>query len=601
MKKLLLLFLLVGILDSCENNDEINLEEQYLNGKSTIIATVLNYNEPVGEGITVITNPSTIELKTNTFGQVEFENIKSGKFDVYAYESSYGSGKTTVELQGDLQRIDINLLRSVNIEPNVTITFPANRQGFSNGEEIGFTASIHDNITSIEELIIKWESDIDGELTGSSITSEGTVLLKTASLSSAEHNIKLTVTNELGISSSHTVLINTLSPNSLNISLTQDLIFNISIDWDSSESDISKFELYRSTNTYDPGTLLSTLNSNVMNYVDYKVPYSESVFYYIKAYNSEGYSSKSNTVESKGSPVYEINAKQAEILPNSSMIYFRSGNKITSFDYEEMTIKNQSSFDGTIGYFNIENNGFGNELYIPNSDGWLYIYDLSTFELKESISVGVPVECVVSNGSGLLFTSVSPSPWWENPIRVFNRTSLSFIDGGGDFDDTRLKLLPSKNEIIEITTSISPIDMDYYQFDLSGNFVQHKNDKYHGDHPLDPDIFKISPSNNYLITSNKGAIYSADATMKYIGLLPRGSEYFSDFEFYETSIYAGLSTQKAIFVYDNTSFNKTKEIKTKGYPVFLFRKTDQLIVISSPNQFNSYNGPQTIGIEIIQL
>lgn len=601
MKKLLLLFLLVGVLGSCENNDEINLEEQYLNGESTIIVTVLNNNEPVGEGITVITNPSTIELKTNTFGQVEFENIKSGKYDVYAYESSYGSGKTTIELKGDLQRIDINLLRNVKIEPNVTIISPENRQGFSNGEEIGFTASIHDNITSTEELIIKWESDVDGELTGSSITSEGTVSLKTASLSSAEHNIKLTVTNELGISSSHTVLINTLSPNSLNISLTQDLNFNISIDWNSPESDISKFELYRSTNTYDPGTLLSTLNNNVMNYYDNKVPYSESVFYYIKAYNSEGYSSKSNTVESKGSPVYEINAKQAEILPNSSMIYFRSGNKITSFDYEEMTIKNQSSFDGTIGYFNIENNGFGNELYIPNSDGWIYIYDLSTFELKESISVGVPVECVVSNGSGLLFTSVSPSPWWEDPIRVFNRTSLSFIDGGGDHDDTRLKLLPSENEIIEITTSISPIDMDYYQFDLSGNFTQHKNDKYHGDHPLDPDIFKISPSNNYLITSNKGAIYSADATMTYIGLLPRGSEYFSDFEFSETSIYAGLSTQKAIFVYDNTSFNKTREIKTKGYPVFLFRKADELIVISSPNQFSSYNGPQTIGIEIIQL
>jgi hypothetical protein len=145
--------------------------------------------------------------------------------------------------------------------------------------------------------------------------------------------------------------------------------------------------------------------------------------------------------------------------------------------------------------------------------------------------------------------------------------------------------------------------MEYYQFDATGNFTQHTNDQYHGDHPLDADIFKVAPSNNYLVTSSKGAVYNANSSMTYIGSLPRGSDTFSDFEFNSTAtlIYAGLSTQKAIHIYDYQSLNKTGEIETKGYPVFLFRKGNELIVISSPTEFDNYNGPQSIGVEVHQL
>jgi hypothetical protein len=602
MKKILFGFLILNLLSSCVDED-LTPEEEILNGNSTIVATILRNHNPVGEGITVITNPFTYKLTTDAFGQVEFTDIQSGKYNIYAYVSSYGSGKSTVELKDDLQRIDIDILQGVLIEPYVNIISPEHNQGFADNEEIEFTANVNDNNTNIGDLSFKWESNKDGILSGASQSIGGKISLRTSKLSKADHYVKLTVTNQLGISSSDSVRINTLSPKSLNISLTQDADYNVSISWNAPIKEVSSLQVYRSTKEYNSETLIGTLSGSQTSFIDKLVPFSDSVFYYVKSYNSDGYSSKSNVVKSRGIPVFNINAVQAEMLANGSIIYLRSLNQIIGIDYKSLSVVKESSFNGNIGYFHVGNNGFGDELYIPNSDGWLYIYDLSTFNKKESINVGVSVECVISNNAGLLYTSVSPSPWWEDPLRVFNRASLSFVDGGGDFDNTRLRLLPSGSEIIEISTSVSPIDMDYYQFDVSGYFQQHTNDQYHGDHPLDANIFKIAPSNDYLVTSSQGAVYYANSSMKYIGSLPRGLDSFSDFEFNSsaTLIYAGLSTQKAIYIYDYQNLNKTGEIATKGYPVFLFRKGNELIVISTPTKFNSYNGPQKIGIEVHQL
>ncbi len=595
--------MILNIITSCGKEDDPTPNEELLNGNSTIVATVLNNNDPVGAGVTVITDPFTYELTTDAFGQVEFEDIASGKYDVYAYVRSYGSGKSTVELKNDLQRIDVDLVQGVFIQPYVDIISPEFNQGFADNEEIEFLANVHDNNTNIEDLNFEWTSNVDGVLAGGSLSADGKISLKTSTLTNAEHYVKLTVTNQLGISSSDSVLINTLSPKSLSINLTQDSEFNVTINWNAPANDVSSLEVFRSTDKNNSATSIATLSGSESSFTDNLVPFADSVFYYIKSFNNEGYSSKSNVAGAKGIPLFKINPEQAEMLLTGSIIYFRSGNQIIGIDYENLSITKESSFDGNIGYFHVGDNGYGDELYIPNSDGWLYIYDLANFSLKESINVGVPVECVISDGSGLLYTSVSPSPWWEDPLRVFNRTSLSFVDGGGDFNDARLRLLPSGNEIIEISTSISPIDMDYYLFDASGNFLQHTNDKYHGDHPLDPDIFKVAPLNNFLVTSSEGAIYNANSSMTYIGSLPRGSNSFSDFEFNSTatSIYAGLRTQKAIYIYDSQSLDKTGEIETKGYPVFLFRKGNELIVVSSPTEFSNFSGPQSIGVEVHQL
>ena len=602
MRRIFLLIAIAGFIVSCDPNNSI-LDDNYAEGNSTIVATVFNNNNPIGSGVKVVTDPFTYELTTDHYGQVKFENLPNGEFNVYAYLSSFGSGKATVELNDNLQNAEIHFKEGVLIEPYVNIISPENNQGFTGNQEIEFIANVRDNNTSIEDLQYEWESNIDGILSGGTISTDGQISLLTSSLSASEHYIKLIVTNQLGISSSDSVFINTLSPNSLNISVAQDEKYHVTIAWDTPDNEVDSIKVYRSTIASNYFELIGSLPASASSCIDQQVPFADSVYYLVSSINTSGYSSVSNLVATKGVPVFSIAPNQAEMLPNSSIIYFRQGNSIIGFDYETLSITIEEAFDGSIGYFHVGNNGFGNELYLPNSDGWLYIYDLATFKQKEMINVGCPVECVISNNNGLLFTSVSPSPWWEDPLRIYKRSTLSFVDGGGDFDDTRLKLLPSGNEIIEISTSISPTDMDYYLLDENGNIVTHKNDSYHGDHPLNANIFKISPLNNYLVTSNQGAVYNANSSMTFIGTLPRGSETFSDFEFNSsaTTIYAGLSSKKAIYLYDYQSLLKTGEIKTKGYPIFLFRKNNELIVVSSPTQVSYYNPASKIGIEVYPL
>jgi hypothetical protein len=170
-----------------------------------------------------------------------------------------------------------------------------------------------------------------------------------------------------------------------------------------------------------------------------------------------------------------------------------------------------------------------------------------------------------------------------------------------------LKMLPGNTEIIEITTRISPTDMDYYRFDTEGNIVESKYDKYHGDYRLDPYTFKVAPANNYLVTSSSGAIYSADSEMDYKGLLLDDQPgKFSDFAFSDdgSQIYAGVSLSKSIFVYDSTTMTKTREIDTRGYPMFLMKGANGFIVLSALEPFITQNHyydsrPTEFGIEFV--
>ncbi|NAS10528.1 hypothetical protein [Poritiphilus flavus] len=609
MKKPILLLLSLCLFFSC-SKDEDPTEGPNLEGNSTIVVTVIENNTPVEEGVTVITLPATKELLTNSFGQVEIADIPAGKYDVYAYIPSYGSGKTVTSIETDeLQNIDVDLIQGRLLEPSTIILSPSNNTGFADGEEVSFTGVVADNNTIAAELIHEWSSDLDGVISNSTIDANGNTSVNTSTLSQGEHVITLSATNNLGITSSSTIQINTLSPPEVELVSVKNNDGTISLDWGSLPQDIERIEIIRyvGQGSYTEETI-AVFTDNITTYIDHTVPFAESVSYYIKYFNNTGRSRISNTVTEEGAPIFNFQPIQAEIHWSRSLIYIKTpNNKIVVLDYEKQEIVLEKVFEGTIGNFAIGDNGFGEELYVPSSDGWIYIYDLSTFEYKEVINVGDPVTSVVTDQNGLVYSSSAPSPWWEQPLKVFNRSDLQFVDGGGDFDRCILRMLPSNNEIIEISTTISPIDMDYYRFDSNGMFVESKDDRYHGDHPLNARIFKVAPSNGYLVTSSQGAVYSADSNMDYKGVLPRGSGTFSDFEFSAdaSSIYGALSNSKAINIFNGTNLNKTGEISTGGYPAFIFRRGNQIISLSSPTQFETAyyhsNGANSFGLEFITL
>ena len=205
---------------------------------------------------------------------------------------------------------------------------------------------------------------------------------------------------------------------------------------------------------------------------------------------------------------------------------------------------------------------------------------------------------MVTNGAGYIVASLQPAPWWEDPVRTYSRSNGMLIDGNGDFDRDRLRMIPGSHEIISISTGISPTDMEYFLLNENGFIEEHHDDDYHGDYPLDATKFRISEDGSYAITSWQGAVYAANSGMEYKGQLQHGSLHFSDFAFSSdgADIYAATSDRKSIQIGHYPSLIRDNEILTRGFPIFIIRDGNQIIAISKADE-NSYN----TGIEILDI
>ena len=222
----------------------------------------------------------------------------------------------------------------------------------------------------------------------------------------------------------------------------------------------------------------------------------------------------------------------------------------------------------------------------------------ATLEQVGTINTGLYTTSVVIDGNGIVYASMRPDPWWQQPLRTYSRSTGFQIAGGGDFDSCRLRMLVSRAEIIEISTGISPTDMDYYRFDGTGNFVQHQNDIPHGGPPLDARIFKVSPNAEFVITSSVGAVYSANSGMAHLGGLARGSRTFTDFDFDSTGnvIYATVEGEALLQVYAYPSLQQTAQFSTRGRPRFVHRRGSDLIVVSQVGQFTTSGAIEVLPI-----
>jgi hypothetical protein len=202
----------------------------------------------------------------------------------------------------------------------------------------------------------------------------------------------------------------------------------------------------------------------------------------------------SNSITYERPDLKVFNFSDIDVLPDltNNRFYFieKSVGKISIFNYESLEVEKSISVDAKIGYSSIGVYNNVSELYVPRSDGWVFVYNAETLEKIDQIDIGRPSSCVV-NDNGNLF--VSTSAWTNQPLKVFNRATKKQVSEDGDFEDTRIRIIPNTNsEIIDVTINIGPTDLDYYKFDSDGNFILRKNDRYHGDYPLDAHISVLS-------------------------------------------------------------------------------------------------------------
>ena len=604
MKRILLTILVITFtMASCQKEEKNPAPKGDLNVKVTINGYQLT------EGAEVFTSPVSKQGITDEFGTVLLTDIETGSYEVYAKLANVGSGKSVVKIKSEeLTEVVVNIIAGVyvGLAPTIDIILPGLPAEFTEDETITFSAVIKDDKTPNEDIAVKWESDLDGIINSDSPESNGNISFSTGSLSRGLHKITITAEDSEGYVSSANINVSTLAPGAVTLLQPIKNEGTVMLEWtEYQQADFMKYEVYRSQsgNMVQDFELLTTLtNKSQTTYTDLTPPLEFQVSYYIRVTNTAENSRNSNieVVDSPSGFIFNFQASDMLKHPTQPYIYLinKGGQKLIKFDYLNMEVVTETNLQGNIGYCDIGDNGFGVEIYVPSNDGWIYVYNADDLSQTTSINTGLSTRSVVINGLGHVIASVLPSPWWEQPVRSYMRSTGINIDGNGDFDGDRLRMIPGKNEIISISTSVSPIDMEYFKLTDNGLFEIHQDDPYHGDHPLDPNIFRISPNGDYSITANTGAVYYANSSMEYKGQLQHGTLRFSDFAFNADGsvIYAATSNRKSIQIGYYPSLIRDNEILTRGFPVFIIRDGDKIISLSKSSE-NSVN----TSIEIINL
>jgi hypothetical protein len=574
------------------------------------VSVVSEYSEPI-ENVDVYTKPPTKQGKTDAFGSVLLKDLEIGSYEVYASLKNVGSGKSIVNIKlDDITESTIRLIRGANvgIVPTIELILPTLPAEFAQGEKISFSADVSDDKTPVTSLKTKWVSNLDGVLNSNPPSPTGNSSFSTTSLSRGIHEITLTVEDGDGYQSSKTIEISTLSPKSITLYPPVKNKTKVVLSWSKIDGQsFNKYEIFRTNGdgTSQNNELIASINDvNTVSFVDENPPLKYQVGYYVRVTNAEGYARSSNEelVELPAGPIFNFTASDMLNHPSEPFIYLvdKSGQKLYKIDYENNTIVASTSIQGTVGKCVIGDNGVGVEIYVPSSDGFVYVYDANDLSLATKIHTEKVNSSVSIDGLGHIVVALDPSPdaWWTNPLRSFNRSNGMLIDGNGDFESDIVKRIPGKTEFIAISTSVSPVDMDYYKLASNGSFEIHLDDKYHGDHPLDPYIFDISDNGEYVITSSSGAVYLANSTMEYKGQFGPGTLQYSDFAFSSdgAKIYAATSNRKSIQIGSYPALIRTEEILLRGYPVFVVRKGQKLIVL-----IKSDENSNTSGIEVKEL
>jgi len=490
------------------------------------------------------------------------------------------------------------------LPPEVTLLLPEDEQAFTPGEEIVFSAHVSDRETPVMELSYEWASDLSGMISSGYPDLNGDILAGTTALPSGEHIITLSVTDADTLTTTASATIFNLLPGPFEQFDAMIQNGQATLTWsETSDPDFDRYTIYRSEEEGEQGDSIGVVTTvEETTFIDTGAPFVSAAYYHVRVYNTHGYFRASEVVEvDNPGGLTLMNEPEAMLLhPTETWIYLDYGGTIFRVDFSSMEILGTGNVASSSGWKSLGDCGQGVEIYCPGGDGWIRILDPVDFSDIASINTGLSTKCAIAGLHGIVYASVMPSPWWEQPLRTYDRVTGAYIDGGGDYSGCRLRLLPSGNEIIEITTGISPVDMDYYRFDDSGTFLEHEDDDQHGATPLDADLFYTSPSGAFVISSNQAAMYSANSSMSYLGLLPRGDRLFEDFTFSADGnmIYAAVMGEQLILAYTYPSMQQTGEIATRTRPLFVERQGDYLVVVGDTG---GGSGSAVAAVEVISL
>jgi hypothetical protein len=133
--------------------------------------------------------------------------------------------------------------------------------------------------------------------------------------------------------------------------------------------------------------------------------------------------------------------------------------------------------------------------------------------------------------------------------------------------------------MIDLTVSLIPVDLSYYQFSKDGVSLIKKEDQYHGDYPMDANIVQSFPDGSKFITSSSGTIFNKSLVFDHY-IKQYGN--YSDFAFNEDGslIYAAYWAEKKIEAVTYADATTTNSYNTTFYPYKIFRDGNSLICVN---------------------
>lgn len=570
----------------------LSCDKKNLHPRGNLYVAVKTYG-PVA-GANVFTVPPTKQGVTDNFGSVLLRDLDFDTYEVYATHPQFGSGKSVVKIMSDSLNATVIQLSSnttIGFIPSISLILPVLPANFKPNEKVVFSFKILDDDSPASDIDVVINSNLDGKLYESHPDASNFVSFETSVLTRGVHHITVTATDKDKYSTTKTFDVSTTAPAEIVLESAAAVDGKVKIKWlRYNGSDFLRYELYRAPDATQTGSMITSFNSvDSVSYTDKIPPLVSEIYYYVKILNSNDSFRNSNRINVgyPGGKIYFYSVIDAVHHPTDPIIYIldNAGYKLRAINYETNMEVSSTTIQGTAGKMDIGNNGYGLEIYLPSSNGNIYVYDAASLNLVSTIATGLPVKSVVTASHGYIAASLSPSPWWEQPVRTYSRSTginVSGNAGTGVFEANILRLIPNTDKIISISTSVSPVDMDYFEIAGSGVITLHADDSYHGDHLLDPYIFRISSNGEYLVTDKTGAVYGAAQTMIYKGTIDRGAMYFSDFVFSTDCkiIYAGTSNRNSIQIVKYPELTRTNEIMLKGYPKFLFFLNGNIISIS---------------------
>lgn len=372
------------------------------------------------------------------------------------------------------------------------------------------------------------------------------------------------------------------------------------------------YNLFRIAKVYKNGVfntvsemLLSTTDENITTYKDDTMPLAIDITYNLSVITDSIKNNKYSFVLYKRQSAY-ASAKFSDMVVDKQktkiFLIDQAGGSIKCFNYLTNKLVASASVGITVGYSALGSyNGNNNELYVPTADGWLLILDSETLLTKDRIYVGGDaIGSVIAFDNKIIVSSSDKSYGYayNNAIKIYNRATKLVTGWTGDWNYTRLLVLEGlTNEFIDITFSISPVDLAYYKIDKNGVPLINKSDNYHGDYPLDGSLVRSFPDGNRFITGGAGTVYGKDLIYEKSLSSSYGQKYI-DFAFNANggTIYSAYRTEKKIDLVSYPSAVVNQTLATKLTPAFIFRDGNKLFCVTVENT-NFKNSETIIFIE----